>query len=433
MKRRLGSFIVSLALLSALQYVRVCPFKTNASNEMRIHNLDTGLSYTTIQDAIDATETLSGHTIFVEEGTYHENLHMNKSLSLIGEDREKTVVDGNGRTINDYVLLINRTSNVVVKGFTFQNCHIGAFLLLCNLSRISDNQIINCSWFGMWVYDSSNNFIDGNVLKTNNVGIFLSAPPNFLTANNILFGNSFCNNLEAGIRVYWVSNNSISANWIDGNPKGIELSQGDKNFVEANTFKDNKAGTYLTESNDNTFLHNNYIDNTENVVVNPLWDPSSNNWGDSYPLGGNYWSNHNRTDFFSGPYQDEAGPDGIADTSYVIDEENEDDYPLMTPFVSQGISVGLFERDFQLQTDYADLSYAHDRLLWNFTQLHINCRNLQEASDNLSATHKATLYELDRLRNLAYALTVMTTILAGATTVLAIVAYRRRHIHKRTD
>jgi parallel beta-helix repeat protein len=359
---------------------------------------------------------------------------LNKCLSLIGENREKTVVDGNGNTISDSVLLVNRTSNVVVKGFTFQNCHIGVFLLLCNLSRISDNRVRNCSWFGMWIYDSSNNFIDGNVIENDNVGIFLSAPPHFLTVNNIIFGNSFYNNLQAGIRVQGVSNNSFSANWIYGNPKGIELLQGDDNFVEANTFQDNKAGTYLTESNDNTFFHNNYINNTENVVVNQsFWDLSSNNWDNNYPLGGNYWSNHNRTDFFSGPYQNEMGSDGIADISYMIDEENKDDYPLTTPFVSQGMSVWLFERDLQLQTDYADLSHAYDWLLWNLTQLHVNYRDLQEASDSLRATHNATINELDRLRNLSYTLTVMTTILAGATIMLAIVAYRRRHTINRVD
>lgn len=427
------SLLISLFAFS----IAISFFKVSAEPELPVHNMNTKLDYATIQEAIDAPETLSGHTIFVEEGIYHENLHMDKSLSLIGENREKTVVDRDGILTSpdyDYVLVINRTSNVVVKGFTFQNCHVGVFLLLCNLSRISDNRMRDCSWYGIWIYESSNNFIDGNVLEINHQGILLSATPHFLTAGNILFGNAFCNNLDAGIRVYSASNNFIMANWIDGNPKGIQLHYGDENQIEANTFQDNEAGTYLTGSNDNTFFHNNYINNTENVIVDKSFGgPSSDNWDNSYPLGGNYWSNHNGTDFFSGPYQNEEGSDGIADTSYVINEENKDDYPLMTSFVPQGMSAGLFERDFQLQTDHADLSHAYDRLLWNFTQLHVKYKDLQEASENLIATYKATLNELDRLRNLTYALTVMTTILSGTTAVLAIVAYRRRHTANRTD
>jgi len=49
-----------------------------------IHNLDTGLDYLTIQAAIDAPETLNGHTIFVENGTYSENVSVTKSIILMG-------------------------------------------------------------------------------------------------------------------------------------------------------------------------------------------------------------------------------------------------------------------------------------------------------------------------------------------------------------
>jgi hypothetical protein len=86
-----------------------------------------------------------------------------------------------------------------------------------------------------------------------------------------------------------------------------------------------------------------------------------------------------------------------------------------------------------LQTEYADLSHVYDRLLGNFTQLHANYEDLQAASSYLNATHKATIGELDRLRDLTHVLTVMTAILSGTTAVLTIVAYRRRHTVGRTD
>jgi parallel beta-helix repeat protein len=434
MKTRLTFFLVFLALLLTLGSIRDCQFETKASTEMRVRNLDTGLDYASIQAAIDAPETLNGHTIFVEEGIYHENLHMNKSLSLLGENREKTVVDGDGNVTStdyDYVLMIEETSNVIVKGFTFQNSRIGVFLVACNLSRISDNRMRDCSWYGTWVYESSNNLIDGNVLDTNHQGILLALAG---ASDNVLFGNAFYNNLDAGIRVYWASSNSIVANWIGGNPKGIQLQFAAENQVEANTFEDNAAGTFLTSSNDNTLFHNNYVNNTQNVVVDESFGgSSSDNWDAGYPAGGNYWSNLNGTDFFGGPYQDEEGSDGIADTSYVIDEENKDAYPLMIPFIPQIMSGDLFERDFQLQTDYADLSHVYDRLLSNFTKLQANYKDLQAASNYLNATHKATIGELDRLRDLTHVLTVMTPILSGTTAVLTIVAYRRRHTVGRTD
>jgi len=59
-----------------------------------------------------------------------------------------------------------------------------------------------------------------------------------------------------------------------------------------------------------------------------------NIWDDGYPSGGNYWSDYNGTDLFSGSYQNETGSDGIGDTPYVIDENNQDNYPLIAPFNS---------------------------------------------------------------------------------------------------
>jgi len=57
-----------------------------------------------------------------------------------------------------------------------------------------------------------------------------------------------------------------------------------------------------------------------------------NFWDNGYPSGGNYWSDYNGTDLFSGPYQNETGSDGIGDTPYGIDENNQDRYPLMKPY-----------------------------------------------------------------------------------------------------
>jgi hypothetical protein len=48
-------------------------------------NENSGLGYCTIQSAIDATETVNGHTIRVSAGTYTENLSVNgKNLAILG-------------------------------------------------------------------------------------------------------------------------------------------------------------------------------------------------------------------------------------------------------------------------------------------------------------------------------------------------------------
>ena len=57
-----------------------------------------------------------------------------------------------------------------------------------------------------------------------------------------------------------------------------------------------------------------------------------NVWDDGYPSGGNYWTDHNPPDIYSGPYQNETGSDKIGDISYFIDGNNTDRYPLIYPY-----------------------------------------------------------------------------------------------------
>ena len=51
--------------------------------------------------------------VFVYKGTYIENIILNKSLSLFGEDNEETIIDGDNE---DDVIQIN-SNNVSINGF----------------------------------------------------------------------------------------------------------------------------------------------------------------------------------------------------------------------------------------------------------------------------------------------------------------------------
>jgi len=95
----------------------------------------------------------------------------------------------------------------------------------------------------------------------------------------------------------------------------------------ANNVNDNGLGIYLDRSSNNSIHHNNF-NNTNQVLTSE----SINTWDDGYPSGGNYWSNYNGTDLYGGPGQNETGGDGIGDSPYVINENNQDNYPLMNPW-----------------------------------------------------------------------------------------------------
>jgi hypothetical protein len=74
-------------------------------------------NYTKIQDAIENTS--DGDTVFVfdDSSPYYENVRVNKSINLMGEDMDSTVIDGSG--IGDVVSISHIRVNV--SGFTIQN------------------------------------------------------------------------------------------------------------------------------------------------------------------------------------------------------------------------------------------------------------------------------------------------------------------------
>jgi parallel beta-helix repeat protein len=74
-----------------------------------------GADYVRIQDAIN--DASDGDTVFVYSGTYFENLVVDKSINLIGEDKNTTVIDG--RQLDDTVWI--KTSSVRLSGFSIVN------------------------------------------------------------------------------------------------------------------------------------------------------------------------------------------------------------------------------------------------------------------------------------------------------------------------
>ena len=72
--------------------------------------------YTSIQEAIDNAP--ENYTVFVYAGTYYENIYINKSVDLKGQDKLTTIIDGNN---TDDVIFVDEGGRVNISGFTIQN------------------------------------------------------------------------------------------------------------------------------------------------------------------------------------------------------------------------------------------------------------------------------------------------------------------------
>jgi len=222
---------------------------------LSVHNINTGLGYAKIQEAVDANETINGHVIFVDEGIYYENVVVNKTLTLIGENRETTIIDGN-RTGN----VIKITANDVnVVGFTVQNSGMsfsnsGVWLDHSNESSVSGNVIRNNGYFGVNIESSLCNVTENIVESNKNIGIWLFNSPYGMSR---IYSNLVTNNGYEGISLSY-SMAIVAQNVVTNNTShGVYLENSANSFVTENTIANNEGiGVYLRDSG---FTPNNYF------------------------------------------------------------------------------------------------------------------------------------------------------------------------------
>jgi len=211
---------------------------------------DGGGDYSRIQDAIDnATE---GDTIRVWEGTYEENVVVNKTVSLVGNGSKLSIVDGRGA---GYVITVLADS-VYIQGFKITNEVSPArsgIRLESNNNTIMDNNISN-NVHGIFAIRSQNNIIINNFCSNNeNEGIVL-----YYHSDNNLLDNNSCMDNQKGIYLWHYSiNNSITNNTCSNNGDGIFIEESNNNTISGNLLIGNeRTNLMLHESHSNTVINN---------------------------------------------------------------------------------------------------------------------------------------------------------------------------------
>ena len=240
--------------------------------------------YQHIQNGID--NAYEGYAVYVYNGTYNENLVINKTVNLDGENKLNTIINGNG---TGHVIEVS-APNVRVSGFTIQNSGTGPFdtgiktLTLYSNLTIKNNIIQNngIAVFLNYAYESSINIIKDNIIQNNQEGIY-----SHWSDNNNIENNTIQNNTGNGIEFERSRYATITNNIIKNNGRyAIYLGgSSDSNKIKENIIENSSIGLKLDLSHKNIISKNNFIDNQKQAS---FYNSFLNRWRR------NYWNDWNK-------------------------------------------------------------------------------------------------------------------------------------------
>jgi parallel beta-helix repeat protein len=219
-----------------------------------VNETGSGGAFTSIQNAINAS--IDGDTVFVFNGTYHENIIVNKTISLTGEDRDITIINGSD---TQHIVVLN-SDFINISGFKIRCGGVGGWpnvisgLVLENVSncKIFDTIISDC-YPGINLYYTHENIITGNNISNNEDGIWIRySSNNTITYNTLMYNEIAIDGENAG------SNNVISYNEISYNAEGIWFLYTSDNLVSYNNCTNiDLFGIYIDYTDNISILNNN--------------------------------------------------------------------------------------------------------------------------------------------------------------------------------
>lgn len=263
--KRIIIFIFLLSFL--LRISNVCISKDSGDSIIYISKSGLG-NFTTIQEGIDEAE--SGDTLFVYNGTYFENLVIDKSIILTGENKNNTIIDGR---VAGNAIKIN-SNNVTIKNFTIMHSGLiypNSGINISSNFNLIENNLITDNFYGITLYFALNNTIRKNTIQNDDhCGIYISK-----SKNNSIIGNIIQNNFYNGVGLYYSSDNNIirGNNLINNGFCGVNIRICSNNKVVNNNFSENNMGIYLPNSpntaRNNTF-YNNKIDIEQEFLLSEV-------------------------------------------------------------------------------------------------------------------------------------------------------------------
>jgi parallel beta-helix repeat protein len=349
-KPLLSVFLISFLVLVSIPQIKVVKAQGNTI-------------YIRPDGRVDGTDRIQ------EQGdvyTFKSDIVKNSLVVL----RDNVTIDGQNFTLygnsssSSVGISVSARNNVTIKNVAITNFQTGINLENTSYSKVIDSTITTNNWeIGIKLTNSTSNIISNNAVNSdvnyyspsvhgivlenssNNTisenevtGSFYKAIYLDLSNNNTLLDNSVTKS-QYGIDLNFSSNNNLVGNTVfstvrvisrgiysdDGTGIWLEHNSTHNQILKNNVENNGEAMRIWDFSSSNIIYENNFMNNTSQISLLTRGEPElrytpiPNSWDNG--TVGNYWSNYNGTD---------SDGDGIGDSPYIIDENNQDNYPIMT-------------------------------------------------------------------------------------------------------
>ena len=217
---------------------------------------------TTIQEAINAANP--GDTIYVRASIYYEHVVVNKTVSLMGESRLTTVIDGGG--VGDVVRI--EAEDALFSGFMVRSGFSAGICLYGADRCVVDDSIVTSNLgFGVVFYFSTYNDIENSEVSNNSwngIDVGDTGSHHNTIRNNVVFqnGGNYGVDAYAGSDYTIIEDNTV----YDNAGIGIAIGWSDHCMIRNNRLYNNTASVLLDTTSYCTVL-NNSISYKQGIVV----------------------------------------------------------------------------------------------------------------------------------------------------------------------
>ena len=292
--------------------------------------------FSTIQAAINDNSTYNGDSIEIEDGTYTENIVLNKEVTLVPVNKGTVIVEpldpskpvikvtsgGSGSLIQDlningvnsaYAIFVDSAHNCSIIGDNITGSQFGIYFNNSTNSTISENNIAN-NYNGVYIFNSPNITISSSTVSNNTGnGIYLDTSNSTEISENAILNNKLngiCTNNSLNTTIFEnnILNNALDGIYLNNSSATINFNR----IIGNGMYGTENQGNETVDATNNWWGSNNgpSVSSLKNVTCNTWLILNINSSYDRSNSSGSYYNNLVKADLNHNNQGNDTSPDG---------------------------------------------------------------------------------------------------------------------------